>query len=165
MSILEAYLEANDLSLDSGYSVIMPDIYAVLFKAPSPETQGHLLRQADEIVQLILRAVKLERKDFFRVKKGKGGTFLSNVVNPLFRRFATKTKPFYPTVDCIGCGICAYVCPSGCIKMTAGVPVWEKDHCYMCMSCLQHCPRQAIQYGRRTANKGRYLHPDYRKKE
>ena len=67
--------------------------------------------------------------------------------------------------DCIGCGICAYVCPSGCIKMTAGVPVWEKDHCYMCMSCLQHCPRQAIQYGRRTANKGRYLHPDYRKKE
>ena len=25
--------------------------------------------------------------------------------------------------------------------------------------------RQAIQYGRRTANKGRYLHPDYRKKE
>ena len=67
--------------------------------------------------------------------------------------------------DCIGCGICAYVCPSGCIKMTAGVPVWEEDHCYMCMSCLQHCPRQAIQYGRGTANKGRYLHPDYRKKE
>ena len=105
MSILEASLEANDLSLDSGYSVIMPDNYAVLFKAPSPETQRHLLRQAEEIVQLILRAVKLERKDFFRVKKGKGGTFLSNVVNPLFRRFATKTKPFYPTVDCIGCGI------------------------------------------------------------
>ena len=39
MSILEASLEANDLSLDSGYSVIMPDNYAVLFKAPSPETQ------------------------------------------------------------------------------------------------------------------------------
>lgn len=71
MSILEASLEANDLSLDSGYSVIMPDNYAVLFKAPSPETQRHLLRQADEIVQLILRAVKLERKDFFRVKKAK----------------------------------------------------------------------------------------------
>ena len=162
MAILEAALRENGLTLDSGYSVIMPDNYAVLFRAPSEAQQAQLLQQADETLSLILRAVKLERQDFFRVKKGKGSALLSNLINPLFRRFATKTKKFYPTVDCIGCGICAKVCTAGCITMTAGVPFWEEVHCHMCMSCLQHCPQEAIQYGRSTANKGRYLHPDYR---
>ena len=144
MSILEASLEANDLSLDSGYSVIMPDNYAVLFKAPSPETQRHLLRQADEIVQLILRAVKLERKDFFRVKKGKGGTFLSNEVNPLFRRFATKTKPFYPTVDCIGCGICEKTCTASAIHVEDNCAVIDEASCLSCGMCAVKCPQHAI---------------------
>lgn len=164
MSILEGCLEENGLSLDSGFSVVMPDNYVVMFRVDSPEEQRKKWQHADEVIQLILRAVKLEKKDFFRVKKGRGSFVKSNVINPLFRRFATRTDAFYPTVNCIGCGLCAQICTSGCITMAAGVPVWEEDRCNMCLACLHRCPQHAIQYGKKTVKKGRYLHPDYQKR-
>lgn len=160
--IFDAALRANGLHLQSGYSVIMPDNYAVLFRAPSAKEAEKILQHADDIIQLIIRAVKLERKNFFRVKKGKGGVVLSNVVNPLFRRFATKTKSFHVTKDCIHCGLCAKTCLSGCIEMHKGKPIWTQPQCYMCMACLQHCPTEAIQYGKGTKNKGRYVYPKER---
>lgn len=164
MSIFEACLRDNNLQLSSGYSVVMPDNYAVLFPAPQEAECNEILQYAEEIIQLIVRAVKLECKQFFRVKKGKGSTFLSNVINPCFRRFATSTKPFYAENSCIGCGHCASVCPIGCITMTKNQkPYWIHTHCAKCMACLQQCPTHAIQCGKGTHDKGRYLHPDYRR--
>ena len=38
-------------------------------------------------------------------------------------------------------------------------PVWDKD-CTMCLACINRCPQEAIQYGKSTEKRGRYLHPD-----
>ena len=163
MQIFAADLQANGLKLDSGFSVVMPDNYAVLFKAPSLQEQKRILAQADTVTDLIIRSILLERRNFYRVTKGKCSRLLSNVVNPLFVRFATKTKSFYTTNDCIGCGICKKVCTAHCIELRGGAPFWTKQHCHMCMACLQHCPKSAIQYGKKTIKNGRYLHPIYQK--
>lgn len=164
LSVLDACLRDNGLKLNSGYSVVMPDNYAVLFPAPQKAECNQILQDAEETIQLITRAIRLERREFFRVKKGKGSTFLSNVINPLFCRFATSTKPFYAENSCIGCGLCASVCPIGCIEMTNHKkPYWMDTHCTKCMACLQQCPVHAIQCGKNTLDKGRYLHPDYRR--
>ncbi len=154
-------LQATGLTLDSGFSVVMPDNYAILFQAPTFAKQTRILAQAEHITNLIIRSILLERRKFYRVKKGKCSHLLSGVVNPLFVRLATKTKSFYATKDCIGCGICQKVCTAHCITLRDNKPIWTKPHCHMCMACLQHCPTAAIQYGKTTIKHGRYLHPIY----
>ncbi len=163
MYIFDAALQANGLKLCSGFSVVMPDNYAVLFKAPSLQEQQRILSQADTVIVWVIRSILLERRNFYRITKGKHSRLLSNVVNPLFLRFATKTKPFYATKDCVGCGICEKVCNAHCIAMRNNTPHWTNPKCHMCMACLQHCPTSAIQYGKKTIKKGRYLHPIYQK--
>ena len=126
MEVLEKALEENGLTLDSGFSVVMPDNCVILFDTEPKEKADEKLAKADKTLENILRAVKLGWSDFFRVKKGKLGGVLTTVVNPGFTR-GMKTKPFYVTDACIGCGLCEYHCTDGCISMTAGKPVWTAD--------------------------------------
>ena len=73
---------------------------------------------------------------------------------------------FEATDDCVGCGTCEKVCLSRRITMVDKRPVWQQDtQCYMCYSCLNYCPAQAIQIRDKwymksfTREKGRYSHP------
>ena len=165
MDIFENALEENGLVLDSGFSVVMPDNCITLFEVDSDEEVCEKLEKADQTLQNILRAIKLGWSDFFRVKRGKLGTLLTTAVNPAFTKGGMKTKPFYVTDACIGCGLCEKNCTSGCIELTVGKPVWTEDRCHMCLACINRCPAKAIQYGKKTAKRGRYVHPIYQTKE
>lgn len=162
MDIFEDALEENGLTLDSGFSVVMPDNCIVLFDAEKEEESAEKLAKAEKTLDNILRAIKLNWSDFFRVKKGKFAGVLSTAVNPAFVK-GMKTKSFYVTEDCISCGQCERICTSGCIEMTAGKPIWTEDTCNMCLACINRCPVTAIQYGKKTAKRGRYVHPIYQK--
>jgi NAD-dependent dihydropyrimidine dehydrogenase PreA subunit len=39
------------------------------------------------------------------------------------------------------------------------LPVWGKE-CTQCLACIHRCPVQAIEYGKATIGKRRYVHPD-----
>jgi MinD superfamily P-loop ATPase len=43
-------------------------------------------------------------------------------------------------------------------------PAWQ-HHCEQCFACLHWCPAQAIQYGKHTAGRTRYHHPDVMAKD
>ncbi|WP_313528204.1 EFR1 family ferrodoxin [Anaerotignum sp.] len=159
MDILEDALRKKDFVLDSGFSVIMPDNYIVMFRVDSLAKQAQTLHHAQETWKRILWAIKQEKRGFFRVKRGKLGGLLTKVVSPSFQRHATKTKPFHVTRACIGCGLCQNICTDGCIELKRGIPVWTKDSCNMCLACINRCPQNAIEYGKKTKDKGRYIHP------
>ena len=165
MDIFEKALEEHGLVLDSGFSLVMPDNCITLFEVDSEEEISEKFEKAEKTLQNILRAIRLDWSDFFRVKRGKFSGILSGLVNPAFAMGAMKTKPFYVTDACIGCGLCEKICTSGCIEMTAGRPVWTEDRCNMCLACINRCPAKAIQYGKKTAKRGRYVHPIYQTKE
>ncbi|MDW7657423.1 MAG: 4Fe-4S binding protein, partial [Bacillota bacterium] len=57
------------------------------------------------------------------------------------------------------CRLCADICPEKTIVMQAGKPVWQKERCCYCLACLHRCPVQAIQHGRTTKGKRRYVNP------
>lgn len=84
----------------------------------------------------------------------------------LHRFMYRKLIQFYAVQDCVGCGICETVCPSGRIEIRDGRPVWhDAPGCYGCMACINYCPQQAIQVKSRfpissyTQFNARYHHP------
>ena len=57
---------------------------------------------------------------------------------------------------CIMCGMCARVCPLDNIRLKDGSPVWGSS-CTHCMACINRCPMEAIEYGKRSQGKPRYV--------
>lgn len=159
MDILKKWFGKKNLILDSGYSLLMPDNYIVAFEVEGRDEEAKKLAHADLMLQKIAKAVQRGRKNFFPIKKGGLPNIKSGIVNPLFQSYYTNTKRFYATGECIGCGQCQKICTSQCIHMEEEHPVWDKGKCNMCLACLNRCPKHAIQYGKKTEGRGRYIHP------
>ena len=43
-------------------------------------------------------------------------------------------------------------------------PTWN-HHCEQCLACIQWCPEEAIQYGKKTPQYERYHHPEIQLKD
>lgn len=48
------------------------------------------------------------------------------------------------TDECVGCGICVKVCPSGCIRVENQRAVRAVVDCQACYACVHACPKAAI---------------------
>lgn len=57
-------------------------------------------------------------------------------------------KGFYTDERCVGCGVCAKVCPTQNIAIQKKRPVWNR-RCHGCMACVAYCPTKAIQFKNR----------------
>lgn len=75
------------------------------------------------------------------------------------KEYPNSDKGFYITSDCISCGTCQQVCPSGNIILKEGKPVFQ-HHCENCLACLHWCPKNAIEWKKTTIGKKRYHHPE-----
>ncbi|MFA5154866.1 MAG: 4Fe-4S dicluster-binding protein [Patescibacteria group bacterium] len=59
-------------------------------------------------------------------------------------------KPVTDLSVCIGCALCAKLCPEACIRMAPGAgspklkPITDLDYCKGCALCAHECPVEAI---------------------
>ncbi|WZL71706.1 EFR1 family ferrodoxin [Clostridiaceae bacterium 35-E11] len=158
MDVLQKALKHKEIILNSGFSITMPNNYIIVGDVDSQELEKEKLLKAEERLQVINQILKQRKKDVFEVQKGFIPGFLTKVINPLFNTFGAHSKKFYATDECTSCGLCEKVCCTGNITVDRK-PVWGSN-CTQCLACIHRCPVQAIQYGKRTINKGRYKHPD-----
>jgi len=81
------------------------------------------------------------------------------------RYFRMNAKKHAASRACTACGLCARLCPMGCIQMQAGKPAFDWKSCAQCMACIQWCPTGAVNCGKETLGRTRYHHPDIRAEE
>lgn len=48
------------------------------------------------------------------------------------------------TPDCVGCGLCTKVCPSGSMQMEKEKAVHIPDKCQTCLACIHDDPHKAL---------------------
>ena len=156
---LQKLMSDRQWSLAVGYSVVMPSNY-IPWGGPGPiDTQQRLYREAQEKVKTIARSILQGDR-----KKVEKGPLWQNIVFSLiykmsFRSVHKLDKKFWVDDKCNSCGICFKVCPAGNIEMINEKPSWLHQ-CEQCLTCIQWCPQEAIQYGGKTFKYQRYHHPE-----
>lgn len=150
-------LHKRKLILSAGFTVTLPD-NSIIF--PSGEKRMQMLLAAEEeTVNNIGELLKeheensVKMKDFFlwKIAAAVGMWSLKSVLNVKHKKINED--------KCNGCGICAKICPAGCITMEKGRPVFGEG-CVTCFGCAQWCPNEAINLGwLHPTGKTKYVHP------
>ena len=150
---LKSELKKRGLELQRLDALVVPDGALIFYDIDAPEKMEQQLAAATKELASIKQAV--DRREGNRIT---GSPVLGKVGLAAYHA-CMSTKAFYADSKCIGCGKCASICPSGAIEMVDGRPVWTKSKCLKCCGCLGRCPVSAIQYGKKTATRGRYVNP------
>lgn len=138
----------------------MPQNYLMFFTVKEKPENDVKFNEAIAKVASLAEKIRNDL-DFDMTKVGLMHKLSIKPVIWIFDVLCIKPKKFYATDECIGCGICAKVCPLGNIKMVDGKPKWGKDCCH-CSACINRCPKKAIEYGKKTQGKNRYVAPKFK---
>jgi formate hydrogenlyase subunit 6/NADH:ubiquinone oxidoreductase subunit I len=156
---LKGILKSIGINLASGFEVETPSNY-IPWGGPGPRE-----KQNERFGKARIKITRIAE----RVRNGVEGpmekgplwqralfTFFHKLSFNQVRRMDRK---FWVDEKCNECGICARVCPASNITMSAGKPSWS-HRCEQCLACIQWCPKEAIQYGKKTSKYERYHHPE-----
>ena len=135
--------------------VKMPENYIAMFPTPGKEEISKIMESADTDIENIAEFLQSNGK-VHEADARMADKIMSGAINNLFYPLFVKANAFKADDRCIGCGKCAELCPLNNIKLKNGRPVWGKD-CTHCMACICSCPTSAIEYGKKSVGKERYL--------
>jgi ferredoxin len=156
---LKKRMQNRGLSLSAGFELVMPSNY-IPWGGPGPEeAQRRQFEVARNKIGMIAAACAAREKR--PVEKGPlwQNLFFTGLNRLSFTHVPTMDRSFWVDEKCNGCGICKSICQSGNINLAGDRPAWL-HHCEQCLACIQWCPREAIQFGKRTSRYKRYHHPE-----
>ncbi|MDO5844276.1 MAG: EFR1 family ferrodoxin [Methanocorpusculum sp.] len=146
------------LTVSASFSLRMVDNYVPVLSLPSKDGVAEMLAMADEDLDVIIQKIVSRDAGDFDELKGVLPALRTRLAYPKYAN-VRHTKNFRVSDSCIGCGLCAKHCNSEAIEIRDKHPVWVKDSCNLCLACLHRCPKSAIEFGKMTANHGRYINP------
>lgn len=146
-------LAEKNIEISAVYKICMPLTYTWFL--------GEMQLVADRLVKTYPRkAKKIADKINANEKKPIKRSlvrFLSKIHGKLYKTWGAFAKSFY-TVEsnCNQCGYCEKLCPAGNIHIVNG-KVEFGDKCISCLACYHRCPQKAINVGKRTIKRKRYV--------
>lgn len=156
---LQEVCASRGIPLRSGFSVVLPSNY-IPWGGPGPEEDQ---RRRIEGARARLEAIALSVKEAQTLPVEQGPLWqrvlFTRLYHMSFPQVTGMDKGFWVDDRCNGCGTCARVCPADNIVLSEGRPTWQ-HRCEQCLACIQWCPRQALQYGKKTPKYARYHHPE-----
>ena len=135
--------------------IVMPENYIAMFAAPQADAAREIVAKAEPNIDRAIAAIRAG-ECFAPTRNNLYDRFMSGPVNPIFYKFFVKANAFTASGACIGCGQCAKRCPMNNVAIKDGKPVWGRN-CTHCMACISVCPEEAVEYGKHTVGKRRYL--------
>ena len=149
---LEKILMKKGIILQASFEVKMVDNYVVAYDVAGKEKQDAICKKAEIKIEEIVHEIMYK-------KQTKVTDLIGTTIKPIVHSFYKNTdhrKNFYATENCIGCGLCEKECPCQAITLENGKPVW-KENCSFCLKCIHSCPVRALQHGKGTITRSRYL--------
>lgn len=135
--------------------IVMPENYTALFKTPEKEEAKRIIDAAEPIIEAGIEKIR-SGESFDEIAADSAAKCKSGIINRIFYKFIVKSKKFRVTNQCNGCGKCAKNCVLNNITIKYAKPVWGNE-CTHCMACINGCPQKAVEYGRRSKGKARYI--------
>ena len=132
----------------------MPENYIAMFSTPQADEARQIVAKAEPSIDRAIAATQ-SNQPFAPTRNNLYDRFMSGPVNPIFYKFFVKANAFTASGACIGCGQCAKRCPKNNVTLKDGKPVWGKN-CTHCMACICYCPKEAIEYGKKSVGQPRY---------
>ncbi len=152
---LKKYCRKNGLIFKGIAQIIMPENYIVMFDCPSVDECRRIIAEAENGLGGLIEKIKNGEALPSR-KVGLMDKLKSGIVNDCFYTFYVSARKFKVVGECVSCGKCVTVCPLNNVKLVDGKPKWGKA-CTHCMSCMCNCPKEAIEYGKNSVGKRKYL--------
>ena len=152
-AVLNKLLKTKGIQLAYFKELLMPDNSMLFYQIPGVEKAESVLARANKELENIRDDISSHKSTDMKTN-----TVISEIMGWGYN-LCSKTSKFYSNDKCTGCGLCERNCPEQVIKMVENRPVWEKESCGKCSSCINRCPVQAIQYGKGTVRRNRYVNP------
>ncbi len=153
-----ARLKKRGIKLAAGFTVQMPGNNIIYYDADTKQAAADKLTAFDEALPGMAQRINNGAQGFSR-----GNIMERYVLSGMLHRLLTSTlsqadNKFWITPNCNGCGICKNVCPADNVDMSKGHPEWL-HRCQQCLACIHTCPAKAIEFGKTTIGRERYLNP------
>ena len=156
---IDTILRIKSKSLSSGFFIKMPNNYILDEEVFSELEQKETFEKARKQIQDITQVIK-ENKKTFELDVSERRKRTIEKMNKAFHKGVNESdRFFYADKNCNNCGICERVCPINNLILVEGKPQWQHK-CQQCLACINYCPEEAIQYGKKTLGRGRYHYPD-----
>ena len=137
--------------------------YVPEFKIPTEDKQLKVIQDNEEIIYQYAQEIYDETKS-------NSSHFLDFISEKYYKKYLREVEHAFKHFHvnrklCDRCGLCEQICPNNNIIIDdLGNPLW-KNNCTLCLSCLHHCPKNAINYYHKTENNERYSNPKISIKE
>ena len=150
-------LVRKGMSLDGKFMIRMVDTWTPIFNLSDKEKNKKITDAAEDQITDVIDKVKMQLCGDYNHSK------LPRMISAIgYSQYSNgrKTRKFQVEDSCIGCSLCAKICPVGAIEIRNDKPVWIKNQCTLCLGCLHRCPKFAIQYGKCTKKHGQFVNPN-----